>query len=290
MSLKLVGWIVLSLAVAGSGLWFVTNGLPDRSATQSQEASLRSDQVRDEAAQRGDDRTGARSSSEPAVVWSFNGTQWQASATPPECPSPLTFASPVDLTKIESILYPGQTRGGNYKPHGGFRFGEVKTNDVSVRAPIDGFIVSGARYIAEGSLQYTFDIIHPCGLMYRVGHLLELTSEFRAIAETFPEAKENDSRTTFVNPPVSVSEGTEIATAVGTEQGPNVFMDWGVYDLRSKNAASQDPAWLAQHTDDSMLAPYAVCWFDLLSADDAARVRSFPAADPTSGKTSDYCK
>lgn len=80
-----------------------------------------------------------------------------------------------------------------------------------------------------------------------------------------------------------------VATGVGLRDADrNVFLDFGVYDLRQRNAISADAAWLASHNNDT--APYGTCWFDLLSTADAARVRSLPAADGVMGKTSDYCR
>lgn len=223
------------------------------------------------------------------VQWEFTGTEWRALGTPPACPDPLVFNSPVDVSRVTSILYPGQERGGNYKPHGGFRFDTVEDNQADVVVPMDAVVVDGARYLVEGEVQYTFDFIAPCGVMFRLGHLLTLSPKFQAIAETFPAARENDSRTTEVNPPVSVKAGESIATAIGVKKDTNTFVDFGVYDLREQNKASRDAAWAALHADDRILAPYAMCWFENLPAEDAVRVKNLPPADPTSGRTSDYC-
>lgn len=220
------------------------------------------------------------------VHWMQTQDGWQADSTPPACPSPVV-QTPVDLSAATSILYPGQTRG-TYKPHGGFRFDGAKNNNQPITAAMDGEVVRGARYLISGETQYTFDVMSPCGVMYRLGHLLVLTPKFQAIADTFPPAQENDSRTTTVNPPVAVTAGETIATAIGvTKGGINVFVDFGVYDFKVKNTASQNAAYAAAH--DVELAPHALCWFDYLTAADEATVRSLPAGDPTAGKTSDYC-
>lgn len=221
------------------------------------------------------------------ITWQQMENGWQASDTPPACPDPLFEKPPVDLTEVTSILYPGQTRGNDYKPHGGFRFDNRKDNNISVKAPITAQVVDGARYLVEGEMQYTFDFIAPCGMMYRLGHLLELTPKFQQLVDKFPAAAEGDSRTTRIEPPVDVSFGEEIATAIGVTKGNNVFVDWGVYDLKSKNEASKDQQWAAQH--DPMLAPYALCWLDFLMPADSTKAKSLPPSDPKSGKTSDYC-
>lgn len=211
------------------------------------------------------------------------------------CPKPFIFQMPVDLNKATSILYPGQLRGGEYKAHGGFRFDTSRPDEVTVTAPYDAQVIAGARYPINGEIQYTFDFAHPCGIQYRFGHLLTLTPKFQAIAEKFPLPQGLDSRTTQVDPPVEVKQGEVIATAVGlTQGGPsvlggfNTFVDWGVYDYRQKNLATQDPAWAAAHPYDTY--QYAVCWFDWISPENRARVLALPSSDFESGKTSDYCQ
>lgn len=231
--------------------------------------------------------TGSDQSS--SVTWQLSANGWQPmGGTPPACPEPMNLKAPADLSLVTGILYPGQTRGGNYKAHGGFRFDNQKNNDLTVTAPITAQVVRGSRYLVGGELQYTFDFIAPCGIMYRVGHFLKLPAKFQAMADQFPPAAEGDSRTNNVNPPVTISQGEVLATAVGITKDTNVFFDWGVYDLRNKNEASKNASWASQHGNDE-LAPFAVCWFDLLSTADAAKVKSLPPGDPTSGKTSDYC-
>jgi hypothetical protein len=70
------------------------------------------------------------------VTWSQTNDGWKPSAKPPACPSPLRILSPVNLTAVISILYPGQYRGGNYKPHGGFGFDSNLGQAVNVVAPL----------------------------------------------------------------------------------------------------------------------------------------------------------
>lgn len=211
------------------------------------------------------------------------------------CPQPFIFQLPVDIDKVTSILYPGQYRGGNYKPHGGFRFDKSRPDEIKVIAPDDAEVVAGARYPVGGEIQYTFDFAHPCGIKYRFGHLLTLTPKFQAIAEKFPMPEGLDSRTTEVYPPIKVKRGEVIATAVGMMTGGpaelggfNAFVDWGVYDYRQKNEVSKDPEWLAKHSYE--IESYAVCWFDWISPEDKAKVLALPSSDYQSGKSSDYCK
>jgi hypothetical protein len=223
------------------------------------------------------------------VHWdnSNNANGWMASGTPPACPDPFVIQLPVDLTKVTAVLYPGQSRP-DYKPHGGLRFDTAGTNDIAYNSPITGEIIRGGRYLVNGEIQYTFDIVHPCGMMARVGHLLALTPKFQAIADQFPAATEGDSRTTRVQPQVPVAQGEQIATKVGLSVGGvNAFADIGLFDLRKLNDAAGDPAYAAIH--DVELEQHALCWFDNLTASDEAAIRALPPGDPTAGKSSDYC-
>lgn len=227
----------------------------------------------------------------PAVTtaqWQKSATGWTASGTPPACPTPLAIQSPVSVRLATSILYPGQTRGGNYKAHGGFRFDGLENSQVTVYAPLSGSVVEASRYIEAGETQYMFDIQTDCGLRFRFDHLLTLTPEFQTIADALPAAQVDDSRTTPVDPSIAVTVGQPIATAVGFAKAKNVSVDFGVYDLRQKNAASANAAYTASH--DATYAQHALCWLNLLSSVDAAFVKDLPAADAAAGKTSDYCK
>lgn len=234
------------------------------------------------------------SSSSSQILWSFNGSSWQymgQGSNPPSCGSQIITQSPADVKLATAILYPGQVRGGNYKPHGGFLFGNAATNNVDVVAPFDAVIYRGSRYIEMGEVQYLFDFISPCGIMYRLDHLKTLTAKFQAVADTFPAAGEMTSGTTVVSPAFEVKAGEKIATAVGFSKNfKNVSFDFGVYDLRSKNSASQSTAFTSKKGVMAETGHYAVCWLDWLPGSDAATVKALPGGDQTSGKTSDYCK
>ena len=240
--------------------------------------------------------TSTNQSSPFEINWDYNQeTQtWQASGIPPSCPTPLTLTTPVNLSRVTSILYPGQTRGGWFKPHGGFRFDAPdETGDIIVVAPMAATVWRASRGLwgENKEIQYMFDFINACGILYRLGHLRELSPRFQQIAESLPPAVEGDSRTTPVAAGQHVSPGETIGTAVGflayQNNEENFSLDWGVYDLRERNDASANPAWLAQHPGE--FPAYAICWFDYLSLADQAIVRSLPPADGQSGTTSDYC-
>jgi len=202
----------------------------------------------------------------------------------PSCPTPL-LQTPVDLSKVTSILYPGQERGGNYKAHGGFGFDNATDNLVTVKIPLNGKISRVVRYREMGEIQYLFEFDGNCGVSFRFDHLRKLTAKFEAVVNAFP-IKE-DTRTDLVNPPVAVTVGEVIATEVGFLN--NVSVDFGVYDMRQKNEASKNPAWASAHSQfpaDS----YGICWLNSLPQADSVAVKLLPSRDGQKGKTSDYCK
>lgn len=220
-----------------------------------------------------------------SVSWSFNGTKWVATGTPPACPSPFTVALPVDITRASSVLYPGQVRGGQYKPHGGFRLDGQAHDAVTVTAPFDAYVVDGSRHYEGADIQYYFDFFHPCGIRYRLDHLYTLSPTLSTLADQLPAPTTGSQ--SYVVTPTFIKAGTVVATAVGHPD--NVGFDLGVYDLRKPNAASQDAAYQTAHADMVSNAFFAVCWFDWLSAADETAVRALPSADGISGASSDYC-
>lgn len=227
----------------------------------------------------GDDKNGVS-----AASWEWDGQKWAAQGTAPACPEPLTIQSPVEVSKADSILYPGQTRSNDYKSHGGFHFTQAD-NAVSVVAPLDAQLVEGSRYIEQGETQVYFIFINPCGVMYRLDHLLGLEPKFQAVADQLPPAKPDDSRTTKLANPVSVKKGEKIATEVGFKNTNNVSFDFGLYDLRKPNGFA-----LSGGQDNAQFNAYGLCWLNNLTASDAQIVKNLPATDAQSGKTSDYCK
>lgn len=228
--------------------------------------------------------------SEP-VAWEFDGSNWQARGDAPACADPLDLPAPADLATATAVLYPGQMRGGNYKPHGGLMFHGTPNNAVTVTLPLDAIALRGSRYVEAGETQYMFDFVASCGIMMRFDHLLVLSPELEALAAQLPEPVVDDSRTTAFPSSEPLAAGTTLATGVGfrdTPPGGNTFFDFGVYDLRTQNATAQaDPSYAQNNGPE--LAPYARCWLDLLSAADRDTVRALPPGDAASGDTSDYC-
>lgn len=215
---------------------------------------------------------------------SYDGSSQANSAA---CIDNPTIKLPVDISTVESILYPGQVRGGNYKPHGGFRLNSPD-NSTSVTLPLDAKLIAGARYIEAGEVQYMFDFETDCKIRLRFDHLAVLSSDLQAEADKLPQPKVDDSRTTNLEgKPFKV--GVVLATKVGFVKNNNVSFDFGMYDYNKANKISSDSEWAKdpQHQFDN--AKHGVCWFDYLSAEDHAAVAALPATDQTQGKTSDYC-
>lgn len=223
-------------------------------------------------------------------LWRQTATGWQPIQAPPNCPNQPILKLPTDLHQVTSVLYPGQIRGGNYKPHGGLRFDTSTNNDITVTTPLDGFVVRGSQYLERGEVQYSFDIFNNCGIMYRLDHLSILSDEFKKLTTGWPAPQENSSQTHQVGPVVPVKQGDTVATAVGLTKSKNVFMDLGVYDFRQENAASKSENYQQNHQQDRELSWHAICWLDWLPGPDTAILKAFPAGDSKSGKTSDYCQ
>lgn len=227
------------------------------------------------------------------VVWEFSqeSKEWSVKGKPPECLEPLVFPSPSNVKLASGILYPGQVRGGDYKPHGGIRFDDLKNNELDVYAPMDGRLFKAARHLDEGEeVQYALYFINDCGIMYKLDHLRELTDKFNDILNTIPMGAKGDSRTTEIKPSVFVEKGERIATKVGYEFNKNVAFDFGVYDFRKKNGVVYSSEFRAKHLYIDELGPYALCWLNYLVEEDKIIVKGLPAADGIQGKTSDYCK
>ncbi|MBI5553128.1 MAG: hypothetical protein HY917_00115 [Candidatus Diapherotrites archaeon] len=189
----------------------------------------------------------------------------------------------MNLDLATAILYPGQERGGDFKPHGGFRTDKTD-GPVEVTAPLEGYVWRAARFIDSAGIHYMFDVVNECGIRYRLGHLGALPPKFQAIADSLPEPKLNDSRTTEVKP-VFVQAGEIIAT----DTQESTEFDWGVYDLRHENEAARDSRFREAHSDEPDQAYHALCWLNYLPKDQQAVVKALPGGDGKSGKNSTYC-
>lgn len=226
------------------------------------------------------------------VGWSFNGATWQADSKAPACEDPLVIGAPMDTSKASSVLYPGQVRGGDYKPHGGIGVDNATTNNFDVYALRNAYLYRGSRYIEAGQVQYMFDFLDPCGIMYRYDHLATLSPEFQKYADQLPQPQPDDSRTTIFNEHPLIDKGSLIATAIGfTEPQINAFFDVGVYDLRQPNAQSTTEIFKTdpQRAQDKEQSYFSVCWFNLLQGSDKDAVAKLPARNAAEN-SSDFCQ
>lgn len=265
--------ILATVALIAGGVWYAMSG-SKKSADQTETTPTASSEPQKEA----------------KLIWQQAEAGWQASETPPDCPEQPMLKAPTDMTKATSVLYPGQKRGGDYKPHGGLRLDNTPNASVTVVAPIDGYVLRGSHYIEQGEVQYLFDIMNNCGIMYRFDHLSTLSPELKKLTESWPAPQVDDSRTQTIDPAPHIEAGATIATAVGFLKTKNTAFDWGVYDYRQPNEASQSASYQAAHQQDKSLSWYAVCWLDWVPEADEKTLRALPAGDYASGKTSDYCR
>jgi hypothetical protein len=232
--------------------------------------------------------------SQVAWNWMDNQGMWVANGTPPQCTLPIIpTGALLDFTKPISILQPGQTRGGSYKPHGGLRWSTYGTYlaDTKITVPFDGAVVQAFQYIEAGTYQFGLNIQSPCGFMVRLDHLYVPSAQFSQILKTIPAAVKDDSREMSLNPPVQVHVGDVIAIGVGMPPpaGPDslgTFIDFGLLDLRHANPAV--PANFSSAADQKY-SRYSVCWYQngYLSTADQSLAQKLPYAN--SDSTSAYC-
>jgi hypothetical protein len=245
-------------------------------------------------------------------IWNNDQSQWQAMGTPPTCPTPvipdgslIRFNSVGFAEGPLSFVQPGQSRGGSYKPHGGYRWSEWNTYvpGVQVTVPFDGQVVGAWHYLVRTSppeatgtadetttYQFGVNIVNSCGVMIRLGHLNTPSAQFAGILSTLAPAVVDDSRESGITP-VTVHAGDVIATSVGipppaTSDLLGTFIDFGLLDLRAPN-----PLLAPDFTSnaDVKYSKYSVCWYEneLVGEGDRAATNSLPFSNGDG--TSDYC-
>jgi len=178
------------------------------------------------------------------------------------------------MSIVTSALWPGQQRGA-YVAHGGFRFDNNVDNNVIVRVPIGSHLVQAANYEESGQAQYLLFFTAPCGFFYRFDHVLEVSSELAEALKDIPAAGAGDSRTTYLDPPLWLEQGYIVGTAVGISP-TNIFVDFGLYDVRQPNNVVPDLAWAELFAGDKKFGHYGVCFFDYLPGTDGEIMRSLP--------------
>lgn len=270
--------IVAVLGLIGFGIWFALNPKKKDEAINTIQTQV---------------KTGGDNKKDAAyVAWEWNGNAWRAMGDAPKCETPLKVGSPVEISNVTAKLWPGQVRGGDFKPHGGLSVENASSNKLEVKAMRDAYLYRGSRYIEQGETQYLFDFLDSCGVMYRFDHLSTLSGEFAKYADALPAAKADDSRTEKISSHPLIKAGTTVATEVGFAKTKNVFVDVGVYDLRVANEASKTSLYQTDsgRMRDKEQSFYALCWFNLLPSSDKAAVEKLPARDGSSVSASDYCK
>ncbi len=218
----------------------------------------------------------------------FDSKEWRVSGNPPDCPEPLALPAPVDVKLASGIIYPGQIRGGDYKPHGGFRFDNRSTNIVEVRAIMDGYVLKASRYEDSGDVQNFLFYVNDCGIMVMHDHLLTLSSKLQEMFDKLPLNKNGDSRTTVITSKVYLKKGEVMATEVGYKKNSNIFLDFGLYDLRRTNGIEYNDTFRAENSSINEYGAHGLCWLDYLSDNEKIIVRNLPAGGHE-GKVSDYC-
>lgn len=230
------------------------------------------------------------------IIWNWMDNQgaWVANGTPPPCTFPIIpTGALLDFSKVLSLIQPGQSRGGSYKPHGGLRWSAYGsyTPDVRISVPFNGYVVQAWQYLVGGIYQFGVNIENPCGFMVRVGHMHIPSPQFTQILSSLPAAVENDSREYQISPPKSVETGDVIATGVGMPapapaDSLGAYIDLGFLDLRHVN-----PVLGSNYSNNADLkySRYSLCWYqgNYLSPSDQAIAAKLPLAngDPKS----DYC-
>lgn len=235
------------------------------------------------------------------VIWAFDEQkqEWYVqSGKAPKCDSSFQFdSSPVDFSTVATVLFPGQYRGYNYKPHGAFRVYDATAGQVDIKMPVDAKITSLTRYLEspDNAMQYLVTFVNDCGIEIKFDHLATLSPRLQAIAETRPAAKLDDTRGDPNNKPTPelFKAGEVIATVIGHPNTKNYGFDFGVSDYREPNTISKNKDWVALHETYIASEWYGVCWFDMLpgeDADTAKKLSETPTNPEKPNLVSDYCK
>ena len=226
------------------------------------------------------------SSAASTAIWSFDGTNWKPDSPAPTCADPFVVQTPVDMGQVTGALWPGQSRGG-YKGHGGFSFDLGDVDNVEVRAPVGSHLVQASKYLNGDDEQILLFFSAPCGFFYRFDHVRGLSPKIADALKVIPTPTSNDSRTTRISPPVWIEQGEVVADSVGIPNF-NIFVDFGLYDVRTPNNVVPNSAWADLFANDKEFGHYGVCFFDYLPGSDGDFMRSLPTGKE--GTTSDYCE
>ena len=238
------------------------------------------------------------------VEWSnWETGEWIPSSTPPKCgPLEEMFDGiPIDIRIVNEFGRPGR-EGGNgsyYVAHGYLRPGNTPHDQIEVKFPAEGFSLYAVNrrvedyyieeketdtvyHIADDEVQVKLEFHHPCGIKIMLDHLAQITNRWAEIIKDVPVLT-NDSRVTFMGSGEHFVEAGEVlAYAIG--HATNTYLDFGVYDMRTKNQSAE---MLARDWPEYVSgASYGVCWTGLFGP----KVEKI-LEDLTTGSvsTSDFC-
>jgi len=213
------------------------------------------------------------------AIWTFDGKAWRVSGTPAACNKQLLTVSPLNMSQVTGVGYPGQSRGGVYQTDGTLAL----ANAANVVLPVDAVLTEGLRYTENGEVHYLLDFTNSCGLGIRFDHLSNLNEVVQQLVDkSLPPAQGATSTLTAITGSPIFKAGDNIAAANGA-------LTFGLYDYRTPNASSRLSSYKPTGVSPAQ-ANYAVCWVNELPPDDRRLVQSLPATDQQAGKTSDYCK
>jgi len=162
-----------------------------------------------------------------------------------------------------------------YKAHAHVRFPAADaTGEQLIHAPADGWLFGAARYVeanTPGNDQVILDFYTDWGVMWRFDHLRVGRLSPAMVAAIASVPRRQDTQGTRLTP-VRVRAGDLLATAVGVTScagptcinngGPNIFVDFGVYDPRQLNRAARTIPGVLSGPLNSFQG-VGICWIDL---------------------------
>ena len=239
------------------------------------------------------------------VEWSnWETGEWIPNSTPPKCgPLEEMFdVVPIDVSIVNEFGRPGR-EGGNgsyYVAHGYLRPRNTPHDQIEVKFPADGFSLYAVNrrvedyyieeketdtvyHIADDEEQVKLEFHHPCGIKIMLDHLAQVTNRWAEIIKDVPVLT-NDSRVTFMGSGEHFVEAGEVlAHAIG--HATNTYLDFGVYDLRTKNQSAE---MLARDWPEYVSgASHGVCWTGLFGQEVQKTLEDLTAG---SVSTSDFCE
>ena len=173
-------------------------------------------------------------------------------------PNPVFTAPVTDLSQINVITPPGSSAGGVIKAHSYFRpessaAGANGGLGIPVYAPADSSLVSVGYYVQDGVNEYLLFFEVSCEVIYKLDHVRSVVDEIRAVAPPSPRV---DSRSEWLNPPVSFSAGELVGYTWAAS------WDFGVYNSVHRNQFVNQARYDTGYEDQEL---HAACPYDYYS-------------------------